>query len=206
MNPEEEWRPIRGWEGFYEVSSLGRVRSLDRVTPNPLTGGTSRIKGRVLKPKANRGGYLVVGLARSQKVQTKTIHRLVAIEFIENPCDFPLVLHGPEGKLHNSVSNLRWGTNSDNMYDKRRDGTDHMLNRTHCSNGHEYTPESTSFDDGSRRCKICQRASGLRSYWKKRNAEIQRREALGLPEVLKVPRCEGCGRFMGESHDCREGK
>lgn len=202
---DEEWRAVKGWEGLYEVSSFGRVRSLDRITPNGLTGGTSLIKGRVLKPKANRGGYLVVGLARSQKVQTKTIHRLVALEFIENPSELPLVLHGPNGKLDNSVGNLRWGTNSDNMYDKRRDGTDHMLNKTHCANGHEYTPENTVLDSGSRRCRICQRATALRRYWRGRNLELQRREALGIPAILRVARCEQCGRFLGKTHNCTKG-
>lgn len=198
----EEWRPVLGWEGLYEVSNLGEVRSLDKTYPNTLTGGTSTFKGRVLKPKTDRGGYLVVGLARNGAIKTKTVHRLVAIAFLDNPNNLPLVLHGPKGKLNNSIENLRWGTNSDNMYDKRRDGTDHMLNRTHCPQNHEYTEENTVLDSGSRKCLICLRERSRRAYWRKRDREIQRRLELGLPERQTVPRCEKCGRFIGERHRC----
>lgn len=166
----EVWKPVSGFEEYYEVSNLGRVRSKTRVTPNSLTGGTSQVKGKILKGRINRGGYRQFTLSVAQRNTTRTAHRMVAVAHIPNPDDLPIVLHGPNGKLDNSVSNLRWGTNSDNMLDKRRDGTDHMLNRTHCSKDHEYTRENTRFESGSRRCIKCRRESSKRRYWKLKEA------------------------------------
>lgn len=200
-----KWIGVIGFENHYEVSDSGHIRSRDRVVPNKLTGGTSVIKGRILKGRVNRGGYIQVTLSVNQKNTTKTVHRLVAEAHIPNPDNLPLVLHGPKGKLDNSTANLRWGTNSDNMYDKRRDGTDHEVNKTHCPQRHEYTPDNTVLDNGSRRCLTCIRERSRKSYWRKRNGEIQKRLVLGLPEKQEVPRCETCGRFLGSKHQCRKG-
>lgn len=203
----EEWRPVVGWEGLYEVSSEGRVRSLDRNTPNAITGGTNRIKGRVLVGRINRGGYRQFTFCVKQQNTTVRAHQMVARAFIPNPDNHPLVLHGPGGKLDNSVGNLRWGTQSDNMLDKRRDGTDHGLNKTHCPQGHEYTVENTRMDAGARKCRECIRVRSRERYWKLRNSELERRRALGLPEEMKVPKCNGCGRFISNkgNHKCKEG-
>lgn len=163
----EEWRPVLGWEELYEVSSEGRVRSLDRLKPNPLTGGMSVIRGRVLRGRVNRGGYRQVTLSGNSRMTTRTVHRMVAQSFIPNPKGHRLVLHGPSGSLDNTVTNLRWGSNSDNMRDKRRDGTDHGLNKTHCPQRHEYTEENTSMEqDGSRKCRECVRKRARERYWR----------------------------------------
>lgn len=199
----ERWRDVVGFEGEYQVSDQGRVRSLDRERDNLLTGGVSVIPGRVLKGRKNRGGYAQVNLSVRQKTTTRPVHRLVAEAFIPNPDNLPLVLHGPAGALDNSVGNLRWGTNSDNMRDRRRDGTDPMLSKTHCPHGHEYTPENTLMDSGSRKCRACLRARGREMYWRKRNAEIERRRSEGFPDITPVERCEECGRFKDQSHDCQ---
>lgn len=201
----EEWRPVVGWEGLYEVSSEGRVRSLDRDTPNARTGGTSRIKGRVLVGRINRGGYRQFTFCVKQQNTTVRAHQMVARAFIPNPDNYPLVLHGPGGKLDNSVGNLRWGTQSDNMLDKRRDGTDHKLNKTHCPQGHEYTVENTRMDAGARKCRECIRVRSRERYWNLRNSELERRRSLGLPEEMKVPKCNGCGRFISNKgkHECK---
>lgn len=171
---EELWKSVRGFEGYYEVSNHGRVRSLDRIVPNHLTGGESVIKGQVLKGRLNRGGYRQVTLCVAQKNTTRTIHRLVAQAHIPNPEGLPLVLHGILGKEDNSVANLRWGTNSDNMYDKRRDGTDHELNKTHCPQGHEYTEENTRYDSGKRKCRECIRIRSRERYWKLKGVNDER--------------------------------
>ena len=168
---EEVWKGAYGFEDYYEISNRGRLRSKDRITPNTLTGGTSTVPGRILKGRVNKAGYRQFTLSVGQKNTTRTAHRLVAIAHIPNPEGLPLVLHGPAGRLDNSVQNLRWGTNSDNMLDKRRDGTDHMLNRTHCPQNHEYTPENTRLDAGSRRCITCSRERSKRAYWKRKLKE-----------------------------------
>lgn len=177
----EEWRPVIGFEGYYEVSNLGRVRSKSRETPNALTGGTSTVKGRVLKGRINRGGYRQFTLSIAQKNTTRTAHRIVALAHIPNPNELPFVLHGPKGKLDNSVSNLRWGTNSDNMFDKRRDGTDHEVNKTHCPQGHEYTEANTRLDSGSRKCITCSRERSKRAYWRRKLKKMTEDD----------PNCEG---------------
>ena len=92
----EEWRPVKDYEGLYEVSSLGRVKSL-------WLG-----KERILKLVANTNGYLRVQLYKDGKQQMKKVHRLVAEAFLENPLGLPQVNHLDEVKTNNAVSNLEW--------------------------------------------------------------------------------------------------
>src|SRR5690606_24954075 len=140
---EEEWRPVVGYEGLYEVSSLGRVRSLDRWRRGK---GRSSVwsPGRVLKPGVHPAGYLRVALFKSGVKTQDSVHRLVAEAFIPNPQNLPNVLHGPGGASDNSVGNLRWGTQSDNVRDEIRDGTHVHARKTHCVRGHEFTRENTN--------------------------------------------------------------
>lgn len=100
----EEWRNIKDYEGFYQVSNLGRVRSIDRVINNRF------FKGQIRKPKLDKYGYLVVNLSMNKKSKFYTIHRLVAKAFLENPNNFPEVNHKNEIKTDNCVENLEWCT------------------------------------------------------------------------------------------------
>ena len=101
----EEWRPIEGYEGLYEVSNTGRVRSLDMY----VKGKSYRLhKGKVLSPGKNKNGYLKVNLHYNGKRETITVHRLVAQAFIENPDNLPQVNHKDEDKTNNNVDNLEW--------------------------------------------------------------------------------------------------
>jgi len=119
----EEWRPIEGYEGFYEVSNLGRVRSLDRVVKD--TRCERKFKGKLLKPALTRLGYLTVVLAKEGKSKSYLVHRLVAITFLGQPPEGHVVCHGPKGPQCNKVSNLSWGTMAQNHGpDRLRDGTD----------------------------------------------------------------------------------
>lgn len=122
----EEWRPVVGYEGLYEISSLGRVRSLDRIaTVNGRYGVTKvRHSGRVLKTwPCGNAGYLAVKLARDGEHVNGPIHVLVAAAFI-GPCpEGQEVCHGPNGKLDNRASQIRYGTRTENHRDKIRDGT-----------------------------------------------------------------------------------
>ena len=112
----EEWRDIPGYEGMYQVSDLGRVRSLDRVVGHRY-GGARKMKGRALRQTPNPGGYLQVTLSRDSKLQTFAVHRLVTKVFI-GPCPQRCeVLHGAKGQKCNKVSNLRYGTSKENSQD-----------------------------------------------------------------------------------------
>lgn len=110
MNSTEIWKDIEGFEGLYQVSNMGRVRSLDRTDKN----GQFR-KGRVLADKHNNRGYHLVSLCRDGDTKYRLIHRLVAIAFLDNPNNLPEVNHKDENKANNSVSNLEWCTRPYNM-------------------------------------------------------------------------------------------
>ncbi len=100
----EVWKSINGYDGLYEVSNYGRVRSLDHYD---CLGRLQR--GRVLKPQRDgKGLYLHIGLWKDGKSKPRNIHRLVAEAFIPNPNNLPEVNHKDENKLNNSVSNLEW--------------------------------------------------------------------------------------------------
>lgn len=105
----EIWREIKGYEGIYEISSIGRARSLDRKDAN----GYKR-KGAFLKPRVNRGGYKQVALCKQGNLKTKLIHRLVAQAFIKNPKDLPQVGHMNDIKTDNSIGNLYWTNAKEN--------------------------------------------------------------------------------------------
>lgn len=105
----EEWRDIEGYEGLYQVSNEGRVKSLERYVE--WRGTIKHQSERILKPlENNRGGYLVVCLCKNSKVKTYTVHRLVASAFIENYEELPCVNHKDEDKTNNNVDNLEWCT------------------------------------------------------------------------------------------------
>ena len=117
---EEIWKPVKGFEDFYEVSNFGRVRSLDRVIVKPHPRNTSMtlryiMKGRILKQKRHPAGYWSVELYTDTFHQTKTVHRMVAESFIPNPNNLPEVNHIDEDKSNSLVTNLEWVTKSGNM-------------------------------------------------------------------------------------------
>ena len=97
----EEWKSISGYEGRYQVSNLGNIRSL--------------ISNKILKPRVDKDGYLKVILYSEDKSRREyRLHRLVAETFIPNPNDLPQVNHIDENKTNNSVSNLEWCTSKQN--------------------------------------------------------------------------------------------
>lgn len=118
----EVWKPVQGYEGIYEVSNLGRVRSLDRVAENRW-GTTRPIPGTIRTIAVKREGYCFVNLFRKSKGKPMYVHRLVALAFLPNPDNLPQVNHKDGDKLNNALTNLEWCSKSDNC----RHAIDHGL-------------------------------------------------------------------------------
>lgn len=111
---EEIWRPVQGYEGSYEVSNLGKVRSLDRVI-HYQDGSTRNRKGKVLKPCVDISGYAIVYLAHRGHQSAKFVHRLVANCFLLNADSTLEVNHKDGNKSNNCVENLEWCTHRENI-------------------------------------------------------------------------------------------
>lgn len=103
---KETWKPIAGYEGRYEVSDLGNVASLK------FARGSSR---RLLKQSTNTWGYSQVTLSRDKEKRNKTVHRLVAEAFIENPNQYKQINHVDENKRNNRADNLEWCDSKHNI-------------------------------------------------------------------------------------------
>lgn len=110
----ERWKWIPGFEGLYEASTWGRIRSVDRWVIY-ANGRKHLHEGRILKPRRTKGGYLLVTLYRDGKQHQFLIHRLVAETFIPNPENKPQIHHRDEDKTNNVVENLSYCTAKENI-------------------------------------------------------------------------------------------
>jgi hypothetical protein len=110
----EIWKDVQGYEGLYQVSNFGRVKSLGRFVDR-LASGHCWKKERILKLHKKHNGYLGVSLLKDGKIKNFNIHRLVAIAFIPNPDNLPQIDHINADKTNNNVNNLRWVTAKENM-------------------------------------------------------------------------------------------
>lgn len=101
------WKDIKGFEGYYQVSDDGQVRSVDRLIYQK-NGHPLSYKGHIMKQTLARNGYYVVNLRNGTKAHATHVHRLVAEAFIPNPSMFQTVNHIDGNKLNNTISNLEW--------------------------------------------------------------------------------------------------
>ena len=101
--PHEIWRDIAGYEGIYQVSNMGRVKSLHWLG------------GRLIKPGSNKKGYLSVGLSKNNVMKNYKVHILVARAFLPNPENKPIVHHKDANRKNNRLENLEWATHYENQ-------------------------------------------------------------------------------------------
>lgn len=147
------WLPVVGYEGIYEVSDRGDVRSLDRIDAR----GRKR-RGRLRKQNYMPSGHQTISLCKDRVQSIWQVHHLVLMAFVGPRPEGAEGCHWNDNPADNRLENLRWDTRSANQLDSVRNGSHHMANRTHCPKGHEYTPENTyRYPGGNRACNECRR-------------------------------------------------
>lgn len=164
MNADEEWRAVPGWVGFYEVSNLGRVKSLARIDP----------LGRpwpecILVHEVKSNGRHRIKLSGEGRSERRHVHRVVLEAFV-GPCpDGFESCHWNDDPGDNRLINLRWDTKTANSLDAVRTRTHSMSRKSHCPSGHPYDSENTRWTRrGSRQCKTCTREQQRARYWSRK--------------------------------------
>lgn len=109
---DEVWKDVEGYEGIYQVSNFGRIKSLDRIVPR-IDGSVKKVKGKILKTRVSKG-YVLINLNKDGICKTVSLSRLIATTFIPNEENKPEVNHIDEDKTNNSISNLEWCTSLEN--------------------------------------------------------------------------------------------
>ena len=112
---QETWKDVAGWEDFYQVSDIGNVKS------KPKTGGNG-FRERLLKQEMLTNGYRRVTFSKDGKVIRYSVHRMVAENFVDNPCNKPHVNHIDNNRANNAAGNLEWCTHSENMIHAQKQG------------------------------------------------------------------------------------
>ena len=115
----ESWAPIPGYEGHYEASSLGEIRSLKR---NNFSGVCARKRPLLMRPRASNAGYLRVTLTKDGSASTYSVHRLVLIAFRGSAPEGHEGCHLDGNQLNNAIDNLQWGTKAENIRQRTEHG------------------------------------------------------------------------------------
>lgn len=156
----EQWRDIPEWEGLYQVSDLGRVRSLDTIKTDSL-GRPRPGRGRSLSADTKPNGYVYVNLKDKPRKRRRYVHQLVLEAFVGPRPEGHEACHVNGERGDNRLTNLRWDTISENRLDIGRMGRHNEGSKSHCDNGHEFTDANTLYygpENRWRRCKACRAA------------------------------------------------
>lgn len=166
----EEWRPVPGYEGVYEITVSGRVRSVDRTIIDSV-GHEYTVCGREKVVRVGDTGYYCVSLSKGGKNRVGKVHRLIYEAFVGPIPEGAIIRHLNDVRTDNRLENLAAGTHADNRHDSVRNGTHHQANLTHCPKGHPYDEANTRYiQPGNRRyCGECHRLRG--KAWKDANRE-----------------------------------
>ena len=158
MPEVEEWCFIPGYEGIYEVSDHGEVRSVVRTV---RTGrGTRRVSARTLRQFTREDGRPTVNLSKENHQILRLVHQVVLEAFVGPRPGGADCCHGDGDVTNNHISNLRWDTRSANAQDTIRHGHNHQLNKTHCPRAHLLIAPNlkpAQLAQGSRSCLACSR-------------------------------------------------
>lgn len=161
----EQWIPVPGFEGFYEASNTGSVRSVDRTLVN-TSGVTQRRRGVLLHPNIDKYGYPYVNLCRGGTRNHRTIGVIVAASFLGPRPDGLLVCHNDDTPTNNHVSNLRYDTPKGNTKDSVQRGRHRSVRKTECKRGHVLAEPNLSASKPARDCLSCARALSYCRYHK----------------------------------------
>jgi hypothetical protein len=177
MSPEM-WLPVVGFEGIYEVSDTGKVRSLDRMIQRTRGRAFFR-KGILLRQQIRFGRHLVclrkppMGSSRVAFVHTLVLEAFVGPRPAGMQC-----CHYDDNPSNNNLANLRWDTDSANKFDSVRNGTHPKASRTHCKQGHEFNDQNSYSRPGrsGRICRVCN-LNASRRFKQRARLERQKRAA-----------------------------
>lgn len=193
MSAPEEWRPIEGRDG-YEISSLGRVRSVDRVICQVSRSGhpyERRMRGRIQTPwPTGTIGYLTVNLGQGIR---RYVHQLVCEAWHGPRPDGEQARHFDGDHLNNTPENVLWGTDSQNKQDMIRHGRNYLRSRTRCGRRHLLVPPNLDeWHLPGRHCLACRRARTI----------VRRARLRGITLDLQVESDRRYAEIMGEVADC----
>ncbi len=168
----ENWVPVLDFEGLYEVSDLGRVRSLDRIRPGGMPW-----KGRMMSLKPRSDGYIPITLWKNGEQTVRLVHRVVLDSFVGPRPPGLEVLHGDGNRVNNALDNLSWGTHAQNQADVVAHGRHYLGSKKHCPQGHPYSGDNLYVYPGKphRGCRECRRAHSRNQA--RRVAEAKRKDA-----------------------------
>lgn len=111
---EENWKDIKGYEGLYQVSNFGRIKSINRTINHNKGNGNRILNGRILKCWYDKNNYARISLSKNGKVTKYLVHYITASTFIPNPDNKPCIDHIDTNPSNNNVENLRWCTQKEN--------------------------------------------------------------------------------------------
>lgn len=182
----ERWLPVLGYEGYYEVSDQGGIRSVDRTIVTVL-GVTQRKRGRNIAGELDHGGHVRVQLCRGGKKRRVFVHVLILEAFV-GPCPTGYEgCHGNGVPGDNHLINLQWGTKAHNARDRVAHGRDHHARRGRCDRGHRLGGLNVTNQARARGHRTCLACSRGRAYWRLRpDLDLQELVDWYYAEILKA--------------------